>query len=157
MKQYLNIKSDVYCEEDLLGFDKYIDTLSVMISAKDFKTPFCIGIFGKWGSGKTSFMHLLENKLSELKSKPQAIPVWFNPWRYEKEDHLVIPFLKTIEHEIRKYIADNRRKSNRLLEKLNNAAVKSYEAAAAFAYGVKADCKLGGVGIELDAAKSENG
>ena len=88
MEYRLNIKSDIYCEEDLLGFDKYVDTLSKMVTDKDFKTPFCIGIFGKWGSGKTSFMHLLEKKLSTGSAEPYPIPVWFNPWRYEKEEHL---------------------------------------------------------------------
>ena len=54
MAYSLNTKSDIYCEEDLLGFDQYVDTLNRMITDKDFETPFCIGIFGKWGSGKTT-------------------------------------------------------------------------------------------------------
>ena len=49
MGHLLNIISDIYCEKDLLGFEPYIDTLNRMISDKDFKTPFCIGVFGKWG------------------------------------------------------------------------------------------------------------
>ena len=102
-KKYLNILSDIHCEEDQLGFDKYIETISNMILDKDFKTPFCIGIFGKWGSGKTSFMHLLEKRLSEHKTRPLAIPVWFNPWRFQKEEHLIIPFLKTIENRMKRY------------------------------------------------------
>ena len=85
MKKYrLNIKSDIYCDEDQLGFDIYIDTLNTMFTDKDFTTPFCIGIVGKWGSGKTSFMHLLENRLLKDNTEPRIIPVWFNPWKYEK-------------------------------------------------------------------------
>ncbi|MBW2738762.1 MAG: hypothetical protein JRE64_07895 [Deltaproteobacteria bacterium] len=87
--------SDVYCQEDQLGFDKYVETLHGIIKDKDFKTPFCIGIYGRWGSGKTSFMHLLENRLVKDDSSPHVVPAWFNPWRYEKEEHLIIPFLKT--------------------------------------------------------------
>lgn len=102
MEYRLNINSDIHCNEDMLGFDKYIETLGRMINDKDFKTPFCIGIYGKWGTGKTSFMHLLETRLLKGKDEPHAIPVWFNPWRYEREEHLIIPFLKTIEYEIKR-------------------------------------------------------
>jgi len=45
----LGVNSDVYCEEDLLGFGRHIDILSEMITEEGFKTPFCIGIFGKCG------------------------------------------------------------------------------------------------------------
>ncbi len=153
MGHLLNIISDIYCEKDLLGFEPYIDTLNRMISDKDFKTPFCIGIFGKWGSGKTSFMRLLENRLLGAKTKPHSIPVWFNPWRYEKEEHLIIPFLKTIEQEIKGYINEHKRITKTLSKKLKNSAIKIGEASAAFAYGIEADCKLGGFGFTLDTSK----
>ncbi len=143
----------MYCEKDLLGFEQYIDTLDRMISDKDFRTPFCIGIFGKWGSGKTSFMRLLEKRLSEDKSDPRAIPVWFNPWRYEKEEHLIIPFLKTIEHEIEGYLKKQKGIGGAISKKIKAPAQKMGYASAAFAYGIKADCKLGGFGFSLDPSK----
>ncbi|TSA11333.1 MAG: hypothetical protein D4R73_04050 [Deltaproteobacteria bacterium] len=153
MAKQLNIRSDIYCEKDLLGFDKYVETLSGMIEDSDFKTPFCIGIFGNWGCGKTSFMHLLESRLKEGNSSPYIIPVWFNPWRYEKEDHLIIPFLKTIQHDIEKYIESQKGTKTRLAAGLKRAATKVGEVSAAIAYGIKPECKLGGFGIELDIAK----
>ncbi|MCD6198666.1 MAG: SUMF1/EgtB/PvdO family nonheme iron enzyme [Deltaproteobacteria bacterium] len=149
----LNYRSDIYCTEDRLGFDKYIDVLSSIIRDQDFKTPFCIGIFGKWGSGKTSFMHLLQSRISQDQAVPYVIPVWFNPWRYEKEKHLIIPFLKTIEREIGKYIEDQKGLGKKLTEKLKGAATKIGDAACAFAYGMQADCKLGLAKITFDAAK----
>lgn len=154
MEYRLNVKSDIYCEKDLLGFDKYIDTLSKMVTDKDFKTPFCIGIFGKWGSGKTSFMHLLEKRLSGSDSEPHAVPVWFNPWRYEKEEHLIIPFLKTIEHEIRRYEKEHKAKGKKWLGKILNAGKKIGEASAALAYGMTLEAKLGGFGFTLDTSKA---
>ncbi len=149
----LNYRSDIYCTEDCLGFDKYIDVLSSMIRDQDFKTPFCIGIFGEWGSGKTSFMHLLQSRISQDQAVPYVIPVWFNPWRYEKEEHLIIPFLKTIEREIEKYIEDQKGLGDKLTEKLKGAAAKIGDAACAFAYGMQAECKLGLAKIKLDVAK----
>src|SRR3990167_4151303 len=152
----LNLISDIYCEKDLLGFDKYIDTLRGMITHKDFRTPFCIGIFGKWGSGKTSFMHLLEKRLSEdtrEKNTIPIIPIWFNPWRYEKEKHLIIPFLKTIEHGIERYIRAPKGMSEELLNKMGAACLKIGDVSRAFAYGITAKAKLGFIGIKLDVSK----
>ena len=72
------------------------------------QSPFTIGIYGDWGTGKTTIMQYVENTLKQkmnqdLKSKKKLtiIPVWFNAWRYEKENQLaLIPLLKTIEYAI---------------------------------------------------------
>ena len=154
MEHQLNINSDVYCEEDLLGFDRHIDVLGKMINEEDFKTPFCIGLFGKCGSGRTSFMHLLEKRLSENTTTPYAIPVWFNPWRYEEEEHLIIPFLKTIAHEVGRYKTTNKRIRRKLSnKKLKEISAKIGEISEAFAYGIQEDSKLGDAGIELNASR----
>ncbi len=110
-----------------------------MINDKDFKTPFCIGIFGKRGSGRTSFMHLLERRLSKNKTNPRAIPVWFNPWRYEREEHLIIPFLKTIEHEIGRYKEETKGMRKKLSNNLKELSTRIGEISEAFAYATKED------------------
>ena len=148
-------RSDAYCQEDKLGFNKYVNTLHGIIEDSSFTTPFCIGIFGKWGSGKTSFMHLLEKRLLEGDATPYIIPVWFNPWRYEKEEHLIIPFLKSIEFEIHNYISLKQGKIKKsILGGIKNAAKKIGLASEAILYGIKADFKMGPVGLQFDAAKS---
>ncbi len=150
MPDTLNFRRDGYSDTDRLGFDKYIDTLAGMILDPDFQTPFCIGIYGKWGSGKTSFMRLLEKELlSAGTNEPQPVPVWFNPWRYEKEKHLIIPFLKTIEQALEGF--DGR---SAIGKALKGAAQKIGDAATAFAYGLTAECKLGPIGVSFDAAKA---
>ena len=154
MAYRLTPRSDEYCQEDQLGFDKYVETLYGMIKDKDFKTPFCIGIYGRWGSGKTSFMHLLESRLVQDDSRPYIVPAWFNPWRYEKEEHLIIPFLKTVESEIRKYLKNKQGLTKKILERLENAAQKLSTAASAIMYGLKADVNLGLAKLQFDAAKS---
>lgn len=54
--------------------------------------PFSIGIYGEWGTGKTSLLHhvktLLEEKESDTDSKllyPYLVTVFFNAWQYEKD------------------------------------------------------------------------
>jgi hypothetical protein len=53
---------------------------------------FAIGIFGGWGSGKTTLMQAVETRLDSA----HAVPVRFSAWRYEKEEHLILPLLDTI-------------------------------------------------------------
>jgi predicted KAP-like P-loop ATPase len=94
MPHRLNFQTDGFSSDDQFGFDRSTITLPAMIRDKGFSTPFCIGIYGDWGTGKTSFMRQLEKRLKEGDGKPRPVPVWFNPWRYQKEEHLIIPFLK---------------------------------------------------------------
>lgn len=61
-----------------------------------------VAVFGAWGSGKTSFLKLLERRYRHSGSTT----VWFEPWRYEREEHLLIPLLvefsSTISHRLKK-------------------------------------------------------
>ena len=49
--------------EDRLGFQQYTTTLVKVI--REATTPFTVGIFGSWGSGKTSLLHLIHIELEE--------------------------------------------------------------------------------------------
>ena len=41
----------------------------------------------------------------------KIIPVMFNAWRFEKEEHLIIPLLKTLYYEIKKIIDTDKQDS----------------------------------------------
>ncbi len=53
---------------------------------------FAIGIFGGWGSGKTTLMGAIKNKLPT----DGILTVDFNAWRFEREPQLLVPLLDTI-------------------------------------------------------------
>lgn len=72
-----------------LKFEAYASALKDVIELSD--PQFSIGIFGGWGSGKTTLMRAIERQLND-----QIVSVWFNAWRYEKEEHLIIPLLDTL-------------------------------------------------------------
>jgi hypothetical protein len=54
---------------------------------------FAIGIFGGWGSGKTTLMNAI---MAGLRHHADVITVDFNAWRFEREPQLLIPLLDTI-------------------------------------------------------------
>lgn len=69
---------------DALGFNKYAIEIANFIISSEHETPFNIGIFGGWGSGKTSFLHMLENNL-----RGRNYPtVWFNAWKYQETSEI---------------------------------------------------------------------
>ena len=83
---------DVPALEDKLNFGPYARTLLDIILNPNTQTPLTIGIFGSWGSGKTSLMKMIEAGLKRPNRQEgegqQIFPVWFNAWLYSKEEAL---------------------------------------------------------------------
>lgn len=115
--------------EDGLGFTDYARTLAG--AALGTEGPFTIGIFGDWGTGKTSLMRMIQR---ELANEEEILTVWFEAWRYGREDHPIIPLVSTIIRQIEKQTEDDR-KSDRfegLLDSLRS-----------FVYGISLKVKVG--------------
>jgi Cdc6-like AAA superfamily ATPase len=86
------ITDEISPEYSVLDFNEHSQLLARIIENSDAR--FTVGIFGDWGTGKTTLMRMI---LKELSKNKKILPVWFDAWRYEKEDNLaVIPFLRTV-------------------------------------------------------------
>jgi formylglycine-generating enzyme required for sulfatase activity len=85
-KQSAPLLSDRAADRDLLDFSPYTNTLLDIVRDPKTEGPLVIGLFGKWGSGKTSLMRFIERDLRER--QPAFRVAWFDAWKYEKEDAL---------------------------------------------------------------------
>ena len=64
---------------DLLEFDHTAHVLARAALHTD--SPITIGVFGNWGSGKTSLMRLMWQVVDgEGQGEQPAVPVWLWPW-----------------------------------------------------------------------------
>ncbi len=84
--------SDNESEIDLLGCGHLVATV-VSIVMNDAVLPATIGVFGDWGSGKTTVLRMVE---LELQDKPNVVVVSFNGWLFEGYADAKIALLGTI-------------------------------------------------------------
>lgn len=128
-----------------LGFGDYASALADIIAGS--RAEFAVGIFGSWGSGKTTLMRAIERQLA---AREDVIPVWFTAWRYEKEPHLIVPLLDVLREELDKRAAadpDGQGPARR-------AAAAIARAGRAFLAGLSVTAKLPGVDAMWEPGKT---
>ena len=101
--------------DDWLGYGAYADALWSRIqialiksegaNAKLGDDPLVIGVFGEWGAGKSKLLSLMQDRSGAWANKRigwrkrdggsfgLTVPVYFQPWKYEHEEHLHVPIL----------------------------------------------------------------
>ena len=86
--------SDQPTTEDLLDFEQYTIPIANRIAkATVDNTPFTIGIYGKWGSGKSSFLEMIAK---ELRNSHKIDSIFFNAWKYDQEENLWSALIQVI-------------------------------------------------------------
>jgi gamma-glutamyl hercynylcysteine S-oxide synthase len=98
-KKPAKIFNDTPSPEDTFHFAAYAKTISDIIAAKHNETPLTIGIFGSWGSGKTSLMQLIRRNLDTYKKDEnfrRCKTVWFQAWKYADEDKILAALIEVI-------------------------------------------------------------
>lgn len=89
------IVNDQPTDTDALDFTPYVETLADIIQTGN--TPLTIGVFGTWGSGKTSLMKMVKKNLPD-----DFTVAWFDAWKYDKEETLWRAFLLNVLFAVEK-------------------------------------------------------
>lgn len=89
-------------EEDLLGRATFSSQLGKGIYEYNGKSGLVIGLFGEWGTGKTSVVNMVEQGINELSKENENKPliVRFSPWNYTDKDNLISLFFKDLRIQI---------------------------------------------------------
>lgn len=138
--------SDQATRIDSLGFKLYVEALANFLLAPATCAPFTVSIEGTWGTGKSSFMLQLKERIKA--QSEGAIAIDFNAWKYDKQEELWAAFALTVSRSLRRntrffrrFIGDiglfrSRLKGLRERSKLFAKLGLWFALIAAFAYGV---------------------
>lgn len=102
------ILADHATADDSLGFLPYALTLADIAADPATETPLTVGMFGSWGSGKTSLMKMVDRLIGERPPDAiEAFPVqtlWFNAWLYSRDEALWRALILSVIDATRKLI-----------------------------------------------------
>lgn len=113
--------ADNETSEDLLGFKVHADLLIDVINDPDV-LPITIGVFGDWGSGKSSVLQIVKEEF-EKEENDESLCIYFNGWTFEGYDDAKAALLNSILKEIE----DNKKLSAEVKDTVKDKAKKLWK------------------------------
>ncbi len=80
-------------DEDIFSRWKFSERVAQVIANRRDPSSIVIGLYGRWGDGKTSVLNFIEQSLN---ANDDVICIKFNPWRFGTEDQLLMGFFNQI-------------------------------------------------------------
>lgn len=90
-------EADICSERDLLWINPEVRALAALIASHKTPLPLSIGLFGKWGSGKSFYMRQLQRRIEEIVRSArvsqgnsayfsEVVQIQFNAWQYNESN-----------------------------------------------------------------------
>lgn len=111
--------SDNETTEDLLGFKVHADLIAEVINDSEL-LPITMGVFGDWGSGKSSILKILSEQLKE--EEDGTFVLYFNGWLFEGYDDAKAALLESIVKEFeenKRFPPEVKQKAKKLIKSVN--------------------------------------
>ncbi|MCG8455797.1 MAG: KAP family NTPase, partial [Holophagales bacterium] len=83
--------------QNRLGFGPLVEAFRRFLDNAHTEPPVIVAVNGPWGSGKSSLMSMVS---SELEKTRRFHTVWFNAWRYQKEEQAMAAFLQAVARQL---------------------------------------------------------
>lgn len=95
-----------FSKEDILGRKAFAQSLGNAILNYKEKDSIVIGLFGAWGSGKTSIINMtleyIDTVFKEKTNESKPIIVKFNPWNFSDQNQLITQFFKQLSATLKR-------------------------------------------------------
>lgn len=105
-------------ERDRLRREPFAHRVADTISSRSDLASFVIGIYGKWGEGKTTVLNFIEQRLAESDT---VVCVRFNPWLYQGESQLLFSFFETLASAVDRSLTTRKEEMGKWLRRLGSA------------------------------------
>lgn len=134
--QSFSLWSDAETEVDLLGFTHLVDAVERLVKTPEL-LPATVGVFGDWGSGKTSVLKMCAKR---LEADEETLVLWFNGWLFEGYDQAKASLMERLVDELveKRCTSDKMKKlAVRLFRRINwlRVAGTALKTGGAFALG----------------------
>ncbi len=92
-------------KEDILGRTDFAKSLAKVILSNESKECLTLGLYGSWGSGKTSLLNLIDEEIQleskKLDEKQKPIIMRFNPWIVSNQEQLLHQFFLELSNTLK--------------------------------------------------------
>lgn len=82
--------------EDLLSRYSFAKALAKAILSYELDDTISVGLFGEWGSGKTSLINLTLEEIRSLSQQREPFIIKFNPWNFSDQNQLIQQFFNEL-------------------------------------------------------------
>lgn len=93
---------DNVASSDDFGRSKLAENLAPQLLDQHFKSAFCIGVLGEWGSGKSSFLEFLVKELLKKQSSNLEI-IKYQPWLNHQGETIITDYFQILKERLGKY------------------------------------------------------
>lgn len=97
---YISDKPIEGIEDDLLGRGSFSKQLAQSIINYKSEEGLVIGLFGTWGSGKTSILNMTMEEIESISGNDKPVIIRFSPWNYSESNNLIMQFFQCLSSEL---------------------------------------------------------
>ena len=112
-------------KEDLFHRSEFAKLLAQSFNGFKIEDTFTVGLFGKWGSGKTSLVNMMLEELNNcqknVKDEDKITTVHFNPWNFSNTDQLLTQFFIHLSNIFKSKTGKKMKEIGKALVKYTNA------------------------------------
>jgi hypothetical protein len=116
-------------DADRLKRKHIVNALHAVLTSGRLATPMVVGVCGGWGSGKTSVMRMLQNRIERDGGNAKSLTLWFDAWKYARCEESLwrVLLLRVVEAlaEMLPHGAEDRAKLANELEELRGSLYRS--------------------------------
>lgn len=92
---------------------EYSERIAQTIATRKDTKSLVIGIYGKWGEGKTTVLNFINSK---LKKNDDFLTIFFNPWMFPSETELFVAFYTELAKGLEKPLSNTKEKIGEVIK-----------------------------------------